>query len=336
MNTITKSDLPELDAAQQRLFAVTAGMGRGIPVRFGNDLWRLQCTAAHVPWNPEVSIPLRIVGEDAVLEIAFTPGGNLFNRHAEYHEVTSLSEVFALAIRTTLNRELLDSLQTALDAGVEIATTPILTAPPLALAFDVWDAADTREARGILHIGPQVLARIEALAPSWTSAPQPDLARLPQSVALCVAKMDLPANELADLRAGDCLILGEAASWPFPLWISTGSGVVSSGLPPTASQPPLLDFKKQPNMNTQNTDSGVTPASISSLRLPVLVVAGRKDMTLEELAGLREGAAIEIGNGEDIPVELQVNNQIVATGRLVRVADKICASITEIRSSTSA
>ena len=112
--------------------------------------------------------------------------------------------------------------------------------------------------------------------------------------------------------------------------------MVPAGLRPTASLPPLLDFKKQPNMNTQNTDSGKTPASISSLRLPVLVVAGRKEMTLEELAGLREGAAIEIGNGEDIPVELQVNNQIVATGRLVRIADKICASITEIRPTASA
>lgn len=336
MNTITKSDLPELDAAQQRLFAVTAALGRELPVRFGNDLWRLQCTAIHVPWNPEVSIPLRIVGEDAVLEIAFTPGGNLFNRHAEYHEVASLSEAFALAIRTTLNRELLDSLQTALDAGVEIATTPILAPPPLSLAFDVCDASNAREARGILRLGPQVLARIEALAPTWTSPKQPVLARLPQSVALCVAMLDLPANELAGLRAGDCLILGDSASWPFPLWVSAGSAAVPVGLKPMASQPPLLDFKKQPNMNIQNTDSGKTPASISSLRLPVLVVAGRKEMTLEELSGLREGASIEIGNGEDIPVELQVNNQIFATGRLVRVADKICASITEIRPSTPA
>jgi type III secretion protein Q len=63
----------------------------------------------------------------------------------------------------------------------------------------------------------------------------------------------------------------------------------------------------------------------------VLVVAGRKEMTLEQLSSLREGEAIELGNGECIPVEIQVNNQVVATGRLVRVADKICASISEVR-----
>jgi flagellar motor switch/type III secretory pathway protein FliN len=64
------------------------------------------------------------------------------------------------------------------------------------------------------------------------------------------------------------------------------------------------------------------------LRLPVLVVAARKELTLQEIASLRDGASLEIGSGGEIPVELQVNNQVVATGRLVRVADKICASIT--------
>lgn len=84
-------------------------------------------------------------------------------------------------------------------------------------------------------------------------------------------------------------------------------------------------------MNTQNTETGQGPLPVANLRLPVLVVAGRREMTLEELSSLREGASIDIGNGEEIPVELQVNNQIIAAGRLVRVADKICASITEIR-----
>ena len=74
-----------------------------------------------------------------------------------------------------------------------------------------------------------------------------------------------------------------------------------------------------------------TPAALADLRLPVLVVAARKELTLQEISSLREGASLEIGAGEDIPVELQVNNQVVATGRLVRVADKICASITGTR-----
>ena len=331
MTNLTKADLPELDAAQKRLFDVTAGMGRELPVRFGNDLWKLECTALHSPWSPEISLPLRIAGEESVLELSFSPGGNLFNRHAEFREVASMSEPFALAIRTTLNRELLDSLQTALDAGVEIATSPISHQPPLGLAFHLLDASGSKEAKGILRIGPQVLSRIEVLAASWKSCPNIALSSLRQTVALCISMLDLYPAEMKSLRAGDCLILGDVAVWPFPLWISAGGAPVPAGIRPIASEPPLLEFKKQPNMNTENTETGENPASIANLRLPVLVVAGRREMTLEKLSALREGASIEIGNGEEIPVELQVNNQIIATGRLVRVADKICATITEIR-----
>lgn len=331
MTTLTKSDLPELDAAQLHLFAITAGLGRELPVRFGNDLWKVKCTAAYTPWSPEISLPLRIGGEEAALELSFTPGGNLFNRHAEFREVASMSEPFALAIRTTLNRELLDSLQTVLDAGIEISSSPITNAPPLAMAFEVLDTSGSREARGVLRIGRQVLTRIEALASSWTSFPNTALSQLSQSVALCISMLDLGAAELATLRAGDCLILGDAAAWPFPIQISAGGAPVTTGLRAAASEPPLLDFKNQPNMNTQNTENGQAPLPVANLSLPVLVVAGRREMTLEEISSLREGASIEIGNGEEIPVELQVNNQIVAAGRLVRVADKICASITEIR-----
>ena len=152
-----------MDTTQQQLFAITAGAGREFPVRFGNDLWKMRCTPAHAHWTPEISLPLRIAGEEAVLELAFTPGGNLFLRHAEFTEVASMSEPFALAIRSTLNRELLDSLQTVLDAGIEIASSPITDAPPLAMAFEVLDTSGVREASGALRIGRQVFARIEAL-----------------------------------------------------------------------------------------------------------------------------------------------------------------------------
>ena len=331
MTALTKSDLPEIDATQQQLFAITAGEGREFPVRFGNDLWKMRCTSAHAHWTPEISLPLRIAGEESVLELAFTPGGNLFLRHAEFTEVASMSEPFALAIRSTLNRELLDSLQTVLDAGIEIASSPITDAPPLAMAFEVLDTSGVREARGVLRIGRQVLARIEALAPSWTALPNTALLQLNQSVALGISMLDLSAAELATLCAGDCILLGDATAWPFPLWVGLGGAPVPTTSRPAAPEPPLLEFKNQPNMNIQNTPSGQQSPSMANLSLPVLVVAARREMTLEELSSLREGASIEIGNGEDIPVELQVGNQIVAAGRLVRVADKICASITEIR-----
>jgi flagellar motor switch/type III secretory pathway protein FliN len=233
-----------------------------------------------------------------------------------------------LAIRATLSRELLDSLQTSLDASVAIAQEPHNTLPPLAMAFEIMDSSGQREGRGVLRVGPEMLSRIEGLSVSWKSEPNPSLASITHSVALCVCAFDISAGELATLRLGDCMILGEVSAWPFPLWISTGAAPIPIGFPPIAALPLSLQSSTPSTMNP--TEPATSP--LSNLKLPLLVVAGRKEMTLEQLASLRQGASLEIGSGENIPVELEVNNQVVATGHLVRVADKICASITEIRS----
>jgi hypothetical protein len=91
-----KIELPHIDTAQQRLFDITAALGRRFPVRFGNDLWRLECTALPDPWLPEVSIPLSLSGEAAALELAFTPGGRLFERHSEFRDIAAHSEAIRI------------------------------------------------------------------------------------------------------------------------------------------------------------------------------------------------------------------------------------------------
>ena len=326
-------ELPNLDASQQRLSEITAGAGRRFPVRFGNDIWRIRCAIVPANWTPEISIPLEIGGEPARLELALTPGGRLFERHAEYRDISSLSEPFALAIRAALSRELIDSLQTAFDSGIEIPSQPSTDTPPLAMALEIQNADSQREGSAVLRIGAKTLARIESICSSWESESNPATLAAAQPVAFGVAFFDMPLSNLASLLPGDCLVLGEASAWPFPGWISAGSAPMPLGFSPSAPMPPLfsLDQPTQP-MSTNTT----TPAPLADLRLPVLVVAARKELTLQEIASLREGASLEIGIGEEIPVELQVNNQVIATARLVRVADKICASITETRTLPSA
>jgi len=316
-------ELPSIDPAQLRLIELTAGAGRRFPVRFGNDIWHIQCVTVPSHWMPEISIPLDIGGESSVLEIAFAPAGRLFERHAEYRDIAGLSEPFALAIRAALSRELIDALQTAFDAAIEISVHPSATIPALALAFDIHNASAQREGGGILRIGPKTLARIEGVCPSWESGSNPALLAVRQPVAFGVACFDMPLSDMAALLPGDCLVLGDATAWPFPAWISAGATPAPLGFPPTSPMPPLLSLDEPtPPMSTNPS----TP--LADLRLPVLVVAARKDLTLQEIASLRDGASLEIGSGGEIPIELQVNNQIIATGRLVRVADKICASIT--------
>jgi flagellar motor switch/type III secretory pathway protein FliN len=322
------ADLPSVDASQLRLSAITAGAGRHFPVRYGNDIWHIRCKSSPTHWTPEISIPLLIGGESAVLELTIVPGGRLFERHAEYRDISGLSEPFALAIRAALSRELINSLQTAFETGIELPVQPAADVSSLAVAFDIENTGRQLEGSGILRIGPQTLVRIESVCSSWESLSNPRMLAVSQPVAIGVAFFDMPLSEAASLLPGDCVVLGDASAWPFPGWISAGSTPAPLGFSPAAPMPPLLSIDQHtPPMSTNET----TPGPLADLRLPVLVVAARKELTLQEIAALRDGASLEIGSGTDIPVELQINNQTIATGRLVRVADKICASITETR-----
>jgi len=326
MTQINIENLPVVSPGQSRLFELTAGAGRHFPVRFGNDLWNLACTAVPQNWKAEIAIPLAIGGDSAVLELCFTPGSTLFDRHAEFRQISSMSEPFSLAIRATLSRELLDALQNALDAGVEIAPVIPQPLPALIMAFNILNQDGSLEGRGVLRLGDETLKRIEALSLSWQASNNPQLANLKQSVALCAAVLEVSAGDLGALRPGDCLLVGDASAWPYQVWISAGAAPAPVGVPLAAPEPPLLQISIQSEMNTSDSPS----APLSELQLPVLVVAGRREMTLQDLAALREGASIEVGSGEDIPVEIEVNRQVIAKGRLVRVADKICANITEV------
>ena len=331
MTTITSNELPAIDEAQATLDGLTQGAGRRIPVRFGNDLWTLHCIAPHKPWSPEIILPLSVSGEPAHLELSFSPGGSLFERHAEFRDIASMSEPFAMAIRATLSREILDSLQNALDASVEISK-PKATPPPLAFYFDIMNGEGSREGRGVLRIGYSVMEIIQAVSASWEGTPNKEIEDWRLPVAICVAAIDIPASILATMRPGDCLMVGDLSAWPFPAILSTGAGAMPASAKLQAPEPPIYNLQQTATMN--NTES--QPSPLDGLKLPVLIVAGRKALTLAEIANLREGANIEIGNDSEIPVEIEVNNQTIARGRLVRVGDKVCAGITEIVSQAKA
>ena len=321
--------LPSLDADQQRLFEAT--VGRHFQVRFGNDIWRIHLKATPASWAPEVLIPLKISGEACQLELAFSPGGKLFERNAEFQQISGLSEAFALAIRATLSRELLDAFQTALDAGVEISSKEPIESP-LALAFSIEDAEGSREGEGLLRFGPETLQRLEGVAPSWEFKSNDAMAEVRVMASFGVAFLELPVAALSSLHPGDCLVIGDASAWPYHLWVSLGAAPVPLGYPVTAAQPKPHTLPASTPMNESETQA----SSLDNLRLPVLLVAARREMTLKEIEALREGVAIEVGTEEEIPVDLQVNNQTIATARLVRVGDKICASISEVKALPSA
>jgi len=71
---------------------------------------------------------------------------------------------------------------------------------------------------------------------------------------------------------------------------------------------------------------------LMDVQLPVSIRFGETEMVLEEIVKLGVGSVIELNSGMDQPVELIVNNRILARGEVVTVDGFYGIRITEITS----
>jgi len=73
---------------------------------------------------------------------------------------------------------------------------------------------------------------------------------------------------------------------------------------------------------------------IHGLKVRLRVVAGEATMTVAELTGLREDAMIRLDRPIDDPVDVMVDGQVVARGRLVAIGEEFGVQVTEIARKT--
>ncbi len=85
-------------------------------------------------------------------------------------------------------------------------------------------------------------------------------------------------------------------------------------------------------LNKTELDDTSNLALLMDVQLPVSVRFGETEMVLEDIVKLGVGSVIELNSGVDQPVELVVNNRILARGEIVTVDGFYGIRITEITS----
>ncbi len=84
------------------------------------------------------------------------------------------------------------------------------------------------------------------------------------------------------------------------------------------------------SVSRNEVDEGGNLAVLMDVQLPVSIRFGETEMILEEIVKLGVGSVIELNSGIDQPVELVVNNRILARGEVVTVDGFYGIRITEI------
>ena|ERR1700733_9874796 len=86
------------------------------------------------------------------------------------------------------------------------------------------------------------------------------------------------------------------------------------------------------SLNKNENEDANNLALLMDVQLPVAIRFGETEMILEEIVKLGVGSVIELNSGIDQPVELVVNNRILARGEVVTVDGFYGIRITEITS----
>jgi len=81
---------------------------------------------------------------------------------------------------------------------------------------------------------------------------------------------------------------------------------------------------------TESDDGQITLEAVSDVPVQVSVVLGTTSMQVNQLLKLGRGAVIELDRKVGEPIDIMVNNRLVARGEVVVVEDKIGVTMTEI------
>ncbi len=84
------------------------------------------------------------------------------------------------------------------------------------------------------------------------------------------------------------------------------------------------------NVFNAGNDDNITLEAVSDIPVSISVVLGKTSMQVQQLLKLGRGAVVELDRKVGEPVDILVNNRMVARGEVVVVEDKIGVTMTEI------
>lgn len=113
-----------------------------------------------------------------------------------------------------------------------------------------------------------------------------------------------------------------------------------AAVPPPAAAAPSAPPPPQPAMPMMQAPPAMAPPPpmplgpnidlLMDIELPVIIRIGRTELLLQDILKLTPGAIIELNKSMDDPIDMMVNNKLVARGEVVVVDGNFAFRITEI------
>lgn len=112
---------------------------------------------------------------------------------------------------------------------------------------------------------------------------------------------------------------------------SGGSNATPEPAAPVTPAAPVPEPVALPDFSGESSESGLTDISIlRDVNLKVHIELGRTNMFIEDVLRLSEGSVVVLDNLAGDPVDVYVNDRLVARGEVLVLSDNFCVRISEI------
>ncbi len=150
------------------------------------------------------------------------------------------------------------------------------------------------------------------------------------TLALCI-----PEETFSSLR--EDLVEAEAGAFEPAAAAAVEEDPVAAAMAETAAEAKQQAAQKAAAQQPEAAEADAGPGNVGlilDLELPIVIRLGKAEMTLQEIVRLGPGSVIELNKSVEEPVELLVNNRMIATGEVVVVEGNFAFRVTEVQSKT--
>lgn len=92
----------------------------------------------------------------------------------------------------------------------------------------------------------------------------------------------------------------------------------------------MVEDEDKKDLSGDEDENNISLDTVSDIPVQVSVVLGKTSMQVNQLLKLGRGAVVELDRKVGEPIDIFVNNRLVARGEVVVVEDRIGVTMTEI------
>lgn len=112
--------------------------------------------------------------------------------------------------------------------------------------------------------------------------------------------------------------------------LTNGNKLAASTTPEAPFEEVKVADEELASREKDGSESELKPELLRGIQLRVRVELGRRSVALKDALRLDAGSVIDLERGGDDPVNLYVNDQLLARGVVMVVDDRFCVRVTEV------